>query len=104
LNGALRPLRSAPVAAQAVAAPVAAQTISLETALNVVMSHLRPNQPEEEKNTCSICMDAAPDTVFTGCGHVCACAGCARRLTGSGMTRQCPICRQRSKTLRIRFA
>ena len=123
LNSALRPLRSAPVpaqavaapvpaqavaapvAAQAVAAPVAAQAVSLETALDVVMKHLRPNQPEEEKRTCCICMDAAPDTVFTACGHVCACAGCAERLQGSGVTwsRKCPICRRMSKPMPLHF-
>ena len=107
LHSALRPLRPAPTRAQIdTQRELLAPAVSLETALGVVMKHLHQSQPkeDEEKKTCSVCMDAAPDTVFTKCGHVCACADCARRLGGSGVARKCPICRQLSKTVRLHFA
>lgn len=45
---------------------------------------------------CTICCDELAATVFTGCGHRCACVSCARRL-GS----KCPICRKVSHVITI---
>ncbi|KAL4422883.1 hypothetical protein ABPG75_009080 [Micractinium tetrahymenae] len=44
---------------------------------------------------CVVCLEHAPDMVFPGCGHLCACSGC-----GSGLAR-CPICRSRSRPIRV---
>lgn len=40
---------------------------------------------------CTICMDAAVDTVFIPCGHMATCSTCARRLG----KRLCPVCREK---------
>jgi hypothetical protein len=43
--------------------------------------------------SCVVCLDAPPACVFAPCGHVCACAACARRV---GET--CPMCRARVRS------
>lgn len=46
---------------------------------------------DEEADLCSICYGGEKDAVFIGCGHVCACVGCA------GLVDLCPICRRKVK-------
>lgn len=41
-----------------------------------------------EPTGCCVCMDAAPDTLFLNCGHVCCCEACSAGLS------LCPLCRQ----------
>lgn len=45
---------------------------------------------------CTICSDAFACTVFTGCGHRCACFECAKKLGD-----KCPICREHSVPIAI---
>ena len=53
-------------------------------------------QPEDDReHTCAVCMDREPNTVFPACGHMCVCVHCAIGLNS------CPICRRRSKAIRI---
>merc|ERR1712129_673255 len=47
---------------------------------------------------CKICMDAIVNTVFVPCGHMAACADCAKALkTAQGRRPPCPICRKKVK-------
>lgn len=36
--------------------------------------------PEEDVNSCAICLDAEPDSVFYPCGHQCLCNPCGERF------------------------
>uniref|UniRef100_A0A8R1HZT7 RING-type E3 ubiquitin transferase n=1 Tax=Caenorhabditis japonica TaxID=281687 RepID=A0A8R1HZT7_CAEJA len=56
-------------------------------------SHQEPKSNDEgvEGDECTICMDAAVNSVLYTCGHMCMCYDCGRRLlTTKGI---CPICR-----------
>ena len=50
---------------------------------------------EREANLCVICLDHSCDTVFTQCGHLCVCHGCALQMTS------CPMCRTPSRVMRV---
>lgn len=43
---------------------------------------------DEEMDLCQICYGEEQDALFYDCGHVCACASCARQVD------VCPICRK----------
>ena len=65
-------------------------------------------------STCAVCQedDAPMETVFTGCGHVSTCMGCALQLikqhNGDDFMphgkAKCPVCRHLSVPIRIRAA
>ena len=65
-------------------------------------------------STCAVCQedDAPMETVFTGCGHVSTCMGCALQLikqnNGDAFMphgkAKCPVCRHLSVPIRIRAA
>jgi hypothetical protein len=40
---------------------------------------------------CVVCMDAVRTHIFAPCGHVCACAQCARKIVET--SKRCPKCR-----------
>jgi len=42
---------------------------------------------------CTICMDAAVETVFVPCGHMAACRACGEKLG----KKPCPVCRKKIK-------
>lgn len=50
---------------------------------------------DRERDTCVICLEGRADTVFTACGHMCACEGCSLSLD------KCPICRIRSRPIKV---
>lgn len=50
---------------------------------------------EDMQNLCTVCIDKESDTVFQACGHLCVCEQCALSLV------RCPLCRTRSRTLRV---
>ena len=50
---------------------------------------------DDEVGLCTVCLTASSCMVFTRCGHLCACAGCAGSLD------RCPICRARSESIRV---
>lgn len=60
-------------------------------------SLLEPTLQSNESVSCSICMDANVNTVFTECGHAVCCETCITRLI------DCPICRRRSKWTKLYF-
>ena len=47
-----------------------------------------------EQGVCVVCIDSRADTVFL-CGHMCVCEQCSMGLLS------CPICRRRSKPIRV---
>ena len=49
----------------------------------------RPN------NTCVVCLEHAPNTVFTACGHLAVCWDCGSLLN------RCPICRSPSRAVKV---
>ncbi|KPI82839.1 hypothetical protein ABL78_8148 [Leptomonas seymouri] len=48
-----------------------------------------PTAAAFEGEQCNICLENRKDTVFFPCRHLCACWGCAVRLSGGS----CPTCR-----------
>ena len=53
------------------------------------------NGGDKHQDLCTVCIDKESDTVFQACGHLCVCEQCAMNLV------RCPLCRTRSKTLRV---
>lgn len=49
---------------------------------------------DEDDGACSVCLDAAADTVFYRCGHLVTCFACATMIRDSARP-ECPICRER---------
>ncbi|GMR58733.1 hypothetical protein PMAYCL1PPCAC_28928 [Pristionchus mayeri] len=47
---------------------------------------------QENRSECYICFDAAINSVFIDCGHMCACIECAQKIKNE--TNKCPICRR----------
>ena len=48
----------------------------------------------ELPRNCKICMEGISSHVFTPCGHLCICEGCAAQMTSLPRAqRKCPICR-----------
>ncbi len=47
-----------------------------------------------EEGLCVVCIESRADTVFL-CGHMCVCELCAAGLQA------CPICRRRSRPIRV---
>merc|ERR1740117_666558 len=43
---------------------------------------------EDADRTCTVCLDARLEVLFTPCGHMCCCADCGTSL------KQCPMCRE----------
>lgn len=54
-----------------------------------------PEEGERPENTCVICLERSCGTVFTSCGHMCACWDCGQLLD------KCPICRSSSRAVRV---
>ncbi|KAL3161152.1 hypothetical protein ABBQ38_009525 [Trebouxia sp. C0009 RCD-2024] len=50
---------------------------------------------EDGVGTCVICLERDSDTVFQACGHMCTCNDCSVRLN------RCPICRTRTRAIRV---
>mmetsp|Transcript_37609 Transcript_37609/g.52231 ORF Transcript_37609/g.52231 Transcript_37609/m.52231 type:complete len:149 (-) Transcript_37609:144-590(-) len=48
-----------------------------------------------EERVCAVCWMEPISAVFKGCGHLCCCVNCAKKL------RQCPICRKPSEAIRV---
>ena len=46
-------------------------------------------------NTCVVCLEHAPNTVFTACGHLAVCWDCGSLLN------RCPICRSPSRAVKV---
>ncbi|KAJ2721519.1 hypothetical protein GGI07_003919 [Coemansia sp. Benny D115] len=46
-----------------------------------------------DENLCKICWDSATNVVFTPCGHLCTCLGCAE-VVMKQERKECPICRE----------
>lgn len=44
---------------------------------------------------CVVCLESACTSVFTQCGHMCACTPCAEKL------QRCPICRAKTPVIRV---
>lgn len=49
---------------------------------------------EREEGLCVVCIESRADTVYM-CGHMCVCELCAAGLQA------CPICRRRSRPIRV---
>jgi Zinc finger, C3HC4 type (RING finger) len=66
---------------------------ALEAALATVRTAQRAAQDSEaeQRTLCCVCQDAKKSVLLLPCRHLCLCAGCCRRLRGSGGL--CPICR-----------
>jgi len=45
-------------------------------------------ETKPKSQMCVVCMDAAVETVFLECGHICCCRACSTKLS------KCPICRK----------
>lgn len=69
-----------------------------------IVAASQATQPADNSNAgvpeCTICMDALVDTVFVPCGHMAACAACAKRL---GKKPPCPVCRKKIKIVQPVF-
>ncbi|KAJ2743665.1 hypothetical protein GGI20_003585 [Coemansia sp. BCRC 34301] len=48
---------------------------------------------DADDNLCRICWDAATNSVFLNCGHMCTCLECGEKIVQSDR-RECPICRE----------
>ncbi|KAJ2471214.1 RING finger protein 34 [Coemansia sp. RSA 2322] len=48
---------------------------------------------DADDNLCRICWDAATNSVFLNCGHMCTCLECGEKIMQSDR-RECPICRE----------
>jgi len=59
--------------------------------LNTNLTSRQINHSERRRGNCVICCEAATNCVLYACGHMCACAGCARSLLSTGHS--CPMCR-----------
>jgi len=46
---------------------------------------------------CVVCLDKLSNCVFVGCGHVCVCERCARRL------HECPVCRNDAEYIKVYY-
>ena len=66
----------------------AARRVERETIRREVAAEARPPPPPAEE-TCSICLDHAPNITFVPCGHRVTCDQCAARVA------ECPSCRAR---------
>ncbi|KAJ2626858.1 hypothetical protein GGF44_004895, partial [Coemansia sp. RSA 1694] len=51
------------------------------------------NTHDADDNLCRICWDAATNSVFLNCGHMCTCLECGEKIVQSDR-RECPICRE----------
>ncbi|XP_054249303.1 E3 ubiquitin-protein ligase LRSAM1 isoform X3 [Indicator indicator] len=55
-----------------------------------------PQQWDQKKSECVVCMEQETQMIFLPCGHVCCCQSCCQRL------QTCPLCRQEvSQLIRI---
>ena len=62
-------------------------------------------RPPLARGVCCVCMDARRpcEVVFTGCGHMNTCLGCAQKLQEkSDHAIPCPLCRIKSRPLLVR--
>lgn len=55
-------------------------------------------QADGGEGTCVICLERRSNSVFQACGHMCTCSECS-----SGLTR-CPICRTKTRAIRVYHA
>ena len=88
--GALDPTSSTPAELAALGDRLAdaARRVERETIRREVAAEARPPPPPAEE-TCSICLDHAPNITFVPCGHRVTCDQCAARVA------ECPSCRAR---------
>ena len=88
--GALDPTSSTPAELATLGDRLAdaARRVERETIRREVAAEARPPPPPAEE-TCSICLDRAPNMTFVPCGHRVTCDECAARVT------ECPSCRAR---------
>ena len=54
-----------------------------------------PSAPEEPD--CVICLERKATWVFSGCGHLCLCKCCSRKLNKKKAAQLCPMCRVKGK-------
>jgi len=59
---------------------------------------LENSQGAQNSILCISCAEKQRETVFRGCGHMCLCEGCSRNM------KECPICHQRGKAIKVFLA
>ena len=62
-------------------------------------------RPPLARGVCCVCMDEHRpcEVVFTGCGHMNTCLGCAQKLQETpAQAIPCPLCRIKSRPLLVR--
>jgi hypothetical protein len=69
-------------------AGAAHERATTEALADVSAPREKEKSANDEAGACSICLDAAINTIFLECGHMAACLACAGKLT------TCPICRR----------
>ena len=74
---------------------LAAHTTTTEVAQPTYVA----TEAKEGEETCIICMENVPDSVFTDCGNKGFCCVCADKLLKT--TRKCPLCRMTVTAFRV---
>ena len=71
------------------------ELLKCKAKLELAEQKLREGEAGIPHTECAVCMDAAVDTVFLPCGHLCSCSACCSLLQKGGPASfKCPLCRE----------
>jgi len=74
-------------------------TTPIISAIPVASTSSGSSEKDDDEALCKICYDQKFNTVLIPCGHMCLCTACSKLVSGPGKKNECPICKQKIKSI-----